>query len=118
MKNEVKIPKFFAAEVVLDNMHPSRILHHITENVEGSKDYLCIVMGRYGKTGKTWLTKGLEQYGYNAIELTEDLYDYIIYRQPQTNSYYINSEKKVIIVVLNERIANDFEYRFQKEEIE
>lgn len=91
-------------EVKLSSMWPSRILHHIMENVENSKDYIYLVTGRIGiPTGKTWLTDGLKLHGYNAIELTEELCEYVIYRDNK-NHYYINPAKKVAIIILNEYI--------------
>lgn len=89
-------------EIRLDSKHPSRILHHILEEVPNSKDYLYLITGKIGiPTGKTWLYNSLKTHGYNAIELTEDLCDYVIYRYP-SNRYYVNPRKKLIIVVLNE----------------
>lgn len=89
-------------EITLSRMCPSRILHHILENVENSKDYLYLVMGKIGyRTGKTWLCNGLNLHGYNAIEITEEMCEYVIYRDNK-NHYYINPTKKLVIIVLNE----------------
>lgn len=90
-------------EITLDSMHPSRILHHIFDNIENSKEYLYLVTGRIGvPTGKTWLYNGLKLHGYNAIEITEDICEYVIYRYTNKNCYYINPHKKLVIIVLNE----------------
>lgn len=88
-------------EISLDNMHPSRIFHHINDEVPNSKEYIYLIAGRFGATGKTWLCEGLKQHGYNAIEITEDVCEYVIYRDNK-NHYYINPTKKLVIVILNE----------------
>lgn len=95
-----------AQEVELPKMTPSRILDHIIKEVDDSKDYLYLVMGKYGPTGKTWLYERLKENGYNAIELTEDIWDYVIYREG-VNRYYINPVKKLVVVVLNELLSSD-----------
>lgn len=89
-------------EIKLSSMWPSRILRHILENVEKSEEYLYLVTGKIGiPTGKTWLCNGLEMHGYNAVELTEAMCEYVIYRDNK-NHYYINPGKKLVIIVLNE----------------
>lgn len=96
-------------EIKLDSMWPSHILRHIMENIEDSKEYLYLVTGKIGiPTGKTWLSKGLELLGYNAIELTEELCEYVIYRDNK-NHYYINPSKKLVVIILNERCELDRE---------
>ena len=89
-------------EIKLSSMWPSRILRHILENVENSKEYLYLVTGKIGlPTGKSWLYEGLKQYGYNVIELTELMCEYVIYRDNK-NHYYVNPAKKLVIIILNE----------------
>ena len=91
-------------EIKLSSMWPSRILRHILENVEDSTEYLYLVTGKIGiPTGKTWLYKGLKQCGYKAIELTEQLCEYVIFRDNK-NHYYIDPAAKLVIIILNEPI--------------
>lgn len=110
MTSEKRVFSFMSEqEITLSSMNPSRILRHVIENVEDSKSYIYLVIGPIGmRTGKTWLFEGLTRYGYNAIELTEDLCEYVIYRD-RKNHYYINPVKKVVIVVLNEIIDKEKE---------
>ena len=91
-----------STEIKLDTMHPSCIRHHILENVEDSKEYLYLIMGPIGmRTGKTWLCNVLKMHDYNAIEITEELCEYVIYRD-RKNHFYVNTDKKLVIIVLNE----------------
>jgi hypothetical protein len=105
MINEMYAYEFMGEqEIKLSSMRPSRILRHIQENVQNSGDYLYLVTGNIGiPTGKTWLCNGLKRCGYNAVELTEDLCEYVIYRD-RKNHYYINPAKKVVTIILNEHL--------------
>jgi hypothetical protein len=91
-------------EIALDSMRPSRILRHILEELDNSKDYLYLIMGKFGPTGKTWLCEGLKQEGYVAMEITEEVDLYAIYRDCE-NHYYVDPSKKLVIVVLNKHLV-------------
>lgn len=91
-------------EIELPKMSPSRILDHILTEVDDSKDYLYLIMGRVGPTGKTWLYERLKENGYNAIEITEDVFEYVIYLE-RVNRYRIDPAKKLVTIVLNERLG-------------
>ena len=103
MDNEKRVfATMIDQEIELSSMYPSRILRHILENVENSKEYMYLIAGRIGiPTGKTWICNGLKQYGYNAVEVAEELCEYVIYRDNK-NHYYINPDKKLVIIILNE----------------
>ena len=94
------IPSLGEQDIVLDNMAPNRILRHILEEFENSKDYTYMIMGNCGPTGKTWLCEGLRQYGYNAVDLNDIIFNYVIYRY-RGNHYHIDHRNKTVIIVLN-----------------
>lgn len=85
------------------NNTPGRILDHIRTKVENSKDYLYLIMGKGGPTGKTWLCEALKHEGYTAHEISEDVYRYVTY-QDNENHYYISPTRKLVIIVLNKRL--------------
>ena len=107
MNNNTRTLEAREREITLDNMHPSRILHHIHEHAQDSQDYLVLIMGTHGPTGKTWLCDGLKHYGFNAVEITEDICDYVLYLNDYKNHYYINPSKKLVIIVLNELLNKE-----------
>lgn len=63
-------------------------------------DDTIIILGRPGPTGKTWLCNKLKEHGFNAIEISEDIFEYVSYnndrnyisRKPYTNH---------IVIILN-----------------
>ena len=91
-------------DIDLASNTPGRILIHITHEIENAKEYTYLIMGRFGPTGKTWLWDALTRQGYNAVEITEDVCEYVIYRHASKNTYYVNPRKKLVIITLNKLI--------------
>lgn len=82
---------------------PNRILREIVESPGRMKPYTFIVLGRPGPTGKTWMTTGLLEYGFNAIELSEDIFDLVDYMDDK-NHVIENHVNKTITIILNKRL--------------
>jgi hypothetical protein len=66
-------------------------------------DYTYVILGKGGPTGKTWLTNGLTQLGYRAIELSEYMYDDVEYIRDR-NSFRIIEDQKCVVIILNKNI--------------
>ena len=83
---------------------PARLLDHILKSpTKFPKDYTYVILGRVGPTGKTWLTKELNNRGYKAFDLTESMYNLIDYPN-DSNDYRIDQWQKFVTIVLNRRI--------------
>lgn len=95
-KNEYRVFEF-------DDLRPSRIVHHIRDNIEDSRKYLYLIMGNPGPTGKTWLYEGLKQYGYNVVEIAEDICYHVKYTDKR-NHYRIDPARKLVTIILNEQL--------------
>jgi hypothetical protein len=66
----------------------------------GDRDWVYIITGRPGPTGKTFLYNKLKENGYNAIEISEDIVGLVDYRDRE-NHYFIDYTKKKLVIVLN-----------------
>lgn len=62
-----------------------------------------IITGRPGPTGKTWLREELRAMGYNAFEISENLYMFVEYSDDKNHVTY-DTRDNVIVVVLNKRL--------------
>lgn len=69
----------------------------------GDREWVYIITGRSGPTGKTHLYNMLKKNGYNAYEISEDMIDLVDY-QDNRNHYKIDYAKKQVMIVLNKRI--------------
>lgn len=65
------------------------------------KDYTFIITGKIGPTGKTWLTDKLRESGYNAIEITNQLYTLVDYTFPDRNAVHFDRINRTAVIVLN-----------------
>ena len=86
------------------NLSASGILHHIRHSqdiIMNTK--LCIVTGKNGPTGKSWLTRELNEYGFNAIELSESIYPFVQYKDDD-NHVIVNHWQDYVLIVLNRRL--------------
>lgn len=83
----------------VDRLKPNRILRSIIE--DNDKEYTYIVLGRPGRTGKTWLYRGLIQAGFTAFEISEDVCNLVDYRDNK-NHFIVDKIYKKVIIVLNE----------------
>lgn len=82
-----------------EDLTPNRILRKIVDS--NNKGYTYIVLGCPGPTGKTWIKKGLKQYGFNVFEISEDVSDLVKYKR-SPNRVIVNEIEKTVVVVLNE----------------
>ena len=78
-------------------------LNIIRNSVYNAKDYTYIILGRPGKTGKTWLCNELRVHGFNAFEISEDVCGLIGYNDDE-NHYIRNDFDKQVTIVLNRLI--------------
>ena len=59
-----------------------------------------IVTGRTGPTGKTYLCDLLKRQGYHAIEISEDIFTLVEYKDGK-NHFLINDAEKYAIIIKN-----------------
>ena len=89
--------------IELPSMTPSRILRHILDDLDNSKEYTYLIIGKYGPTGKTWLCDGLKRYDYRAFDLNDSAYISLIGKYADNkNHYHIIPDQKLVIITLNE----------------
>jgi hypothetical protein len=79
-------------------MIPSRILHDII--TDNKKDYVYIILGRTGTTGKTWLCDNLKNNGFTAFEISEHIFEWVDYTD-YNNHVVIDEINKQVTIVLN-----------------
>ena len=70
---------------------------------QGDRDWVYIITGKPGPTGKTFLCNKLKYNGYNAYEISEDTGRSVKYFG-DVNTFNINYEKKQVVIVLNKPI--------------
>lgn len=75
----------------------------IRSHTKNMKDYTFVILGRPGKTGKTWLCNELRFHGFNAFEISEDIYHLVKYNDDE-NHYIVNDVDKQVTIVLNRSI--------------
>lgn len=64
------------------------------------ENWTYIIMGRPGPTGKTYTWDLLRKNGYNAIEISEDIFNLVEYRDDK-NHFLVNDNAKRAIIVRN-----------------
>lgn len=70
---------------------------------QGDREWVYIITGRPGPTGKTFLCNKLKENGYNSIEISEDTGRSVKYFGDR-NTFNVNYEKKQVVIVLNRLI--------------
>lgn len=70
---------------------------------QGDREWVYIITGKSGPTGKTFLYEQLKKNGYNAIEISEDMVGLVIYQDTE-NHYFVDHAKKTLLIVLNKPI--------------
>lgn len=100
--------RFSTRDMNLPSMSPSRILRWIVEHKadEALEDYVYIILGRAGATGKTWIRDGLQLHGLRAIEITENVYNLVDYADDR-NHFIIDDLNEYVIIVLNNYIKGE-----------
>lgn len=86
------------------NLTPQSLLDRITTS-EFSKDYIYVITGKNGPTGKSWLCRELRLRGYHAVEINESLLRYgHVELYDNFNHYVINELDNSMLIILNERV--------------
>lgn len=95
------------------NLRPQEIYQRIISDNKIRPDaYICIIAGRPGPTGKSWLTSQLNVMGYTAIEISEPLLvSGSLTFNDNKNHFLIDNFRKTVVVILNE-ILDSYKERF------
>ena len=84
---------------------PNWILKRIVRDQLGDgKQYTYVIFGERGPTGKTWLCNELKNHGFNAIEITENMFFLVEYCD-NDNHIIVDDLNKQMIIVLNRRLS-------------
>lgn len=94
------------------NMTPAEVLRFIREMKNG-KEYVYIILGKPGPTGKSWLCARLNELGYNAIEISEDIGGFVKYDDTDTH-FRGDHFSKHVTIVLNRPLSEEVLYRHGK----
>ena len=87
------------------NPSVNKILRHIMYDKFGdAKERTYVIMGPAGPTGKTWLCTELNAHGFNAIELSEDIFQLVEYLHTEENYVIRKDWTKHTVIILNRRI--------------
>jgi hypothetical protein len=80
---------------------PYDILRHFTEtnNKDFTSDYLYLILGKPGPTGKTWLTQKLKEHGCQVSELSEELMPFL--NADKFNHVIVDDLEKQVVIILN-----------------
>ena len=82
------------------SLTPVRILEHIL-NSSNSNEKRYVITGKPGITGKTWLTNQLLNKGYDAIEISELIYDAVEYKH---RGNLIVEQNNIVLIILNVKV--------------
>jgi hypothetical protein len=80
---------------------PYDILRHFTETNQRDfkTDYLYLILGKPGPTGKTWLTQKLKEHGCQVAELSEELAPFL--NADKFNHVIVDELEKQVVIILN-----------------
>ena len=78
----------------------------------GDRSWTYIVTGRPGPTGKTYLCDLLKRNRYHAIEISEDIFTLVEYKDDK-NHVLINDAEKYAIIIKN-KILPEYADRWSK----
>ena len=76
----------------------------LMEDTPERKDYLYVIMGQVGPTGKTWLRDKLRESGRLTVEVMESIYNFVEFKDNK-NHYTVDDLNEQVIIILNERLA-------------
>lgn len=74
--------------------------------IVGDQSWLYIIFGRPGPTGKTSLRNELRDSGFNAVEISENVFDIVDYRD-ERNHFITDYGAKRAIIVLNRYLKEE-----------
>jgi hypothetical protein len=90
----------------MDNLSVYDIYKMILANPFKEK-YTYIILGTTGPTGKTWLATALrDRHGLNAIEITENIFEDVMYVD-RKNHYTPDLIRKVVTIILNKPLDKE-----------
>lgn len=82
---------------------PYDILHRFTSTDEFVEDdYLFLILGKPGATGKTYLTRKLKEHGCQVAELSEELAPFL--KSDNFNHVIIDDLEKQVVIILNREL--------------
>lgn len=90
-------------------MSPATIFRFIRDQAAlqpGLNKYVCVVLGKVGPTGKTWIAERLREIGFTAVEISEHVTTLVEYTSNR-NYYMFDHWQKLIIIVLNEPLEKE-----------
>ena len=96
----------------IEHLTPEGIYCYIISHSSFMRDgYTCIISGKNGPTGKSWLTSQLNELGYDAIEITEPLgVSGSVSYNDDTNHLIVDEFHRSIVIILN-KILDNYELR-------
>lgn len=80
------------------------ILQHIRFR-DREREYTYLIDGRIGPTGKTWLCDKLNELGYKAHEVGDEMWAMYIHRDHNNSYQYLPGN--VAIIILNEYLPEE-----------
>ena len=90
---------------------PYDIFRHFTSNDKfTSGDYLFLVLGKPGPTGKTWLTQKLKERRCQVAELSEELMPFLSYKD-NFNHIIVDDLEKQVVIILNRPLPKQLWWR-------
>lgn len=69
------------------------------------ESWTYIITGRPGPTGKTYLWSLLKRNGYHAIEISEDIFSLVEYKD-ENDHVLINEAARYAIIIKNKPLSN------------
>lgn len=84
----------------IKHLSPKDILDRILNDVRYLYDCTFVIFGKTGPTGKTWLCKELKSNKLKAIELSEQIFNLVDYKD-KNNHLIIDFSNKTVIIILN-----------------
>lgn len=83
---------------------PKNIYYQILKNgIPQDDDYIFVILGKPGPSGKTWLCNQLRGLGYTVYELTHGVHNFIDFTD-EKNHYVVDHIEKQVIIILNESL--------------
>lgn len=83
-----------------------KTLTEFLENIENDvldHDFLFVIAGKTGPTGKSHVASCLRRHGYRAVEITENLLGLVTYKDDE--NHFILGLNHVFIIVLNKPLG-------------
>ena len=67
------------------------------------REYVFVILGQPGPTGKTWLCDQLRVRDYTSYELPFETYNFVDFADKK-NHYVVDHINKMVTIILNERL--------------